>query len=107
MASQSSVETRLRERDETRKAAIEQKKAEREAGQRQEETADYYIQEFAKKKAAIVGLLESASDIPKDKLIAHFDHVSSELQTLQKFVSDSTLFLASYDLRSSQLVRSV
>ena len=104
MASQSSVESRLRERDESRKAAIEQKKAEREAGRRQEETSDYYMQEFARKKTAIVSLLDSAARVPKDQLIAHFDHVSSELQALQKFVSNSTLFLASYDLRGSQLV---
>ena len=53
MASQSRVETRLREREESRKAALEQKKAEREAGQRQEETADYYLHEFARKKTTI------------------------------------------------------
>ena len=104
MSSQSRVETRLREREETRKAALEQKKAEREAGQRQEETADYYLHEFAGKKAAIVDLLDSAGGLPKDELTAHFDRISAELQTLQKFVSDSTLFLTSYDLRSSQQV---
>ena len=104
MASQSSLESRLKERNESRKAALEQRRAEREAGQRHEETADYYIQEFARKKAAIVELLESAGTLPKDKLTAHFDHVSEELQSLKKFVSDSTVFLTSFDLKSSQQV---
>ena len=104
MASQSSLESRLRERNEIRKAAIEQRRAEREAGQRQEETADYYIQEFARKKAAIVELLESADTLPKGQLTVHFDHVSEELQNLKKFVSDSTVFLTSFDLKSSQRV---
>ena len=104
MASHSSLENRLRERNESRKAAIEQKRAEREAGQRQEETADYYLQEFARKKAAIVELLESAGSLPKDQLTAHFDHVSEELQSLKKFVSDSSVFLTSFDLKSSQRV---
>lgn len=104
MATQSSLESRLRERNESRKAALEQRRAEREAGQRHEETADYYIQEFARKKAAIVELLESAGTLPKDQLTAHFDHVSEELQSLKKFVSDSTVFLTSFDLKSSQQV---
>ena len=104
MASQSSVESRLRERDESRKAALEQRRAEREAGQRHEETADYYIQEYARKKAAIVDLLESASALRKEQLTAHFDRVSEELQSLKKFVSDSTVFLTSFDLKSSQQV---
>ena len=104
MASQSSLESRLRERNEIRKAAVEQRRAEREAGQRQEETADYYIQEFARKKAAIVELLESAGTLPKGQLTVHFDHVSEELQNLKKFVSDSTVFLTSFDLKSSQRV---
>lgn len=98
------METRLREREECRKAALEHKKAEREAGQRQEETADYYLHEFAGKKAAIVDLLDSAGGLPKDELTAHFDRISAELQILKKFVSDSTLFLTSYDLRNSQQV---
>lgn len=105
MTSQSRVEIRLREREESRKAAIEQKKAEREAGQRQEETSDFYLREFSRKKAAIVGLFDSASDLSKDQLTAHFNQISGELQTLQKFVSDSTLFLTSFDLRNSQQVR--
>ena len=104
MASQSSLESRLRERNESRKAAIEQKRAEREAGQRPEETADYYLQEFARKKASIGELLESASALPKDQLTAHFNDVSEELQCLKKFVSDSTVFLTSFDLKSSQRV---
>ena len=104
MASKSTVEDRLRERDESRKAAIEQKRVEREAGQRREETADHYLGEFAKKKAAIVDLLESASGLPKGELAARFDDISAELQALKKFVSDSTLFLTAFDLKISQEV---
>lgn len=104
MASHSSLESRLRERNESRKAALEQRRAEREAGQRQEETADYYIQEFARRKTVIIELLESAGALPKEQLTAHFDRVSEELQSLKKFVSDSTVFLTSFDLKSSQQV---
>ena len=101
---QPTVEDRLRERDESRKAAIEQKRVEREAGQRREETADYYLQDFAKKKEAIVDLIDSAGTLPKDEMAAHFDSISAELQALKKFVSDSTLFLTAFDLKNSQQV---
>ena len=54
---------------------------------------------------AIEALLSSTADQPQDGLSALFDKMASECQALQKFVSDSSLFLASYDLRNSQQVR--
>ena len=53
---------------------------------------------------AIEALLSSVSEQPQDGLSAHFDKMAAECQALLKFVSDSSLFLASYDLRSSQKV---
>ena len=38
------------------------------------------------------------------ELKKHFDTIASEVQSLQKFVSDSTLFLTAYDIRNSQQV---
>ena len=53
---------------------------------------------------AIEALLSSTAEQPQDGLSALFDKMASECQALQKFVSDSSLFLASYDLRNSQQV---
>ena len=53
---------------------------------------------------AIEKLLSAAWDVPKEQLPAHFDSLSVQCQALQKFVSDSTVFITSYELRSSQEV---
>ena len=47
----SSVEARLKEREEARRAAVQQRKAERAIGGRPEEAAGYFSQQFAAKKA--------------------------------------------------------
>jgi len=48
-----SVEARLKEREEARRAAAQQRKAERASGERPEEAAGYFSQQFAAKKAGI------------------------------------------------------
>ena len=47
----SSVEARLKEREEARRAAAERRRAERETDRRPEEAAGYFSQQFAAKKA--------------------------------------------------------
>ena len=54
--------------------------------------------------AAIEELLSGAEDVPQEQLPAHFDSLSTQCHALQKFLSDSTLFLTSYELRTSQQV---
>ena len=46
----------------------------------------------------------AAEDVAQCELKKHFDTIASEVQSLQKFVSDSTLFLTAYDIRNSQQV---
>ena len=47
----SSVEARLKEREEVRRAAAERRRAERESDRSPEEAAGYFSQQFAAKKA--------------------------------------------------------
>lgn len=47
----SNVEARLKQREEARRAAAQQRKAERASGERPEEAAGYFSQQFAAKKA--------------------------------------------------------
>ena len=46
----SSVEARLKEREEARRAAAERRRAERESDRRPEEAAGYFSQQFSAKK---------------------------------------------------------
>ena len=54
--------------------------------------------------AAIEELLCGAEDVPQEQLPTHFDSLSTQCHALQKFLSDSTLYLTSYELRTSQQV---
>ena len=53
---------------------------------------------------AIVDLLDQAADLDKKDLPPHFEKLSTELRSLQKYVSDSTVFLTSYDFKIAQKV---
>ena len=54
--------------------------------------------------SAIEELLSVAGGVGKDGLGKHFDSISSSCQELQKLISDSTVFLTPYDIRTSQQV---
>ena len=54
--------------------------------------------------AAIEGLLVTAKGIPPEHLPVHFDLISKECHTLQRLVSDATLYLTSFELKSAQEV---
>ena len=49
-------------------------------------------------------MLDSTSRISSDNLKDHFDNMTCSVQSLQKFLSDSALFLPSYSIRTSQQV---
>ena len=49
--------------------------------------------------------LSNSSNVKQEELQLFFDEVNVAIQQLQKLVTDSTMFLTSYDLRTSQHVR--
>ena len=49
--------------------------------------------------------LSNSSNVKQEELQLFFDEVNVVIQQLQKLVTDSTMFLTSYDLRTSQHVR--
>lgn len=121
------IPSRLKEREEARRATQEQRKAERKEGKRVEETSDHFNQELEAKKNSkniiiwcvvcggraftklnaflvIRSLLDDANTLPKGDLPSHFEKISSEAQLLQKYISDSTVFITAYDLKTAQQV---
>lgn len=99
---QADVYTRLRERQEARVSALEQKRSQEQGGKREEETSEFFIQQLEARKNAITSLLSEADSVAKAELPVHFEKISSECQNIQKLVSDSTVFLTSWDLKTSQ-----
>ena len=57
MSMASKVEIRLKERDEARKTALEQKRKERAEETKETETHDYFSSQFSKRKLELEGVL--------------------------------------------------
>lgn len=98
------VHQRLQQREDERLAIIEQKKLEKQATSLTSEQVPYFAQKFSEIKSDIEKKLQSTSDLEQRVLSEHFDNVADQLRKLQKFVSDSSMFLPSYDIRASQAV---
>lgn len=101
-----SVRERLERRNEERLAAIEKRKADRESNEQPTETTDYFETTFAKEKGAIEDLLSKRANLiePGNKMQAmeFFESLTDKCQKLQKFVSDSAMFLPSRQIKVSQ-----
>lgn len=63
---------------------------------------DHFIALFNKKKIDIENNLLKAEQMEKDKLAAHFDLISEDIQKMQKYLNDSTIFLPYYNIKVAQ-----
>ncbi|XP_078674488.1 tubulin-specific chaperone C-like [Branchiostoma floridae x Branchiostoma belcheri] len=93
---------KLQKREEELAEKREKRRLEKEKTSAEDETSDFFATTFRKEKAAIEKSLEDLDATPKDGLPDHFDNITSALQKLQKFVTDSTSFLPGYDVRQAQ-----
>ena len=113
------VTERLRLRDEARRTALDEQRLEKEKITVEEHTTTYYIEQFSKKRISIEGMcssfnihfnnalsdmLSGATEVPRDQLQQHFHQIACDVQALQKYLTDSTLFLTAYEVRTSQQV---
>lgn len=67
------------------------------------ESASIFLDDFNKAKREILvslNLLDTA--LSKNDLSTEFDKITKKIQSLQKYVSDSAMFLPSYDMRRAQ-----
>ncbi|ESO86141.1 hypothetical protein LOTGIDRAFT_179417 [Lottia gigantea] len=87
---------RLQKRDDKRKLNIENKKEDREAPIR--EKCEHFHDNLSKEIDEIERDVSRSSSLTKTELIDHFDGLTVRLQKAQKFLSEATLFLPSYDI---------
>jgi len=67
------------------------------------ESATIFLEDFNKAKREIILTLNSLDQSQsKADVATQFDQITKKIQTLQKYVSDSALFLPSYDMRRAQ-----
>ncbi|XP_014669483.1 PREDICTED: tubulin-specific chaperone C-like [Priapulus caudatus] len=98
---QKQITEKLYQRDTERLAEVDRKKSERLDHRSEKESASYFSATFANERAIIEKKLEDTNTVPNSQLIDHFDSLLLSWQNLQRFVSHSTLFLSSYEVRSS------
>ena len=98
------VAGKLQKRYDARVAEVQKRKEEREEATAEHENVDYFSENFSKAVDDMKKQLESTSEVPKKDLQHHFDALSVSLQKLQKFVTESTIFLPAYDIQKCQEV---
>lgn len=93
---------KLQERDEERLMEQSRRKEEAEKGISKTENTKYFLDTLKAGVLSIQNNLKVASAQPKDGLVVYFDNLSSKLFELQKFITDSAMFITSYDLNRRQ-----
>ncbi|XP_017773001.1 PREDICTED: tubulin-specific chaperone C [Nicrophorus vespilloides] len=79
------------------------KSKQNEKGSVENEKVDYFEKVVAEKKSEIKELIEQSSQIAqKDKLAEHFNKISNNILTLQKYIASNNLFLRTYDIKVYQ-----
>ena len=92
----------LLRRHEERLAKIEKQKEQRESAHVKQESADFFAKKFNGERSRIEGGLSSANTLARAELIDFFDELTDSAQKLQKYVTDMSQFLPSYDIRNAQ-----
>jgi len=95
---------RLNERSQVRGQEVEAaRKARSEAGQ---ETTEELVKQFYRDveimKEEIEHMLSESETMPKEDVTQHLDKIMLNIQKMQEYVTDSGIFLPSYDLKKSQ-----
>lgn len=96
------ISRKLQEREEERLKVASQRREESEKYSSENESTEFYKKTVDSGAQEIRDGLGAAGDQAQNTLAAFFDELSCKLSTLQKFVSDSTMFLTAFDLGQSQ-----
>ena len=92
----------LERRQEARILEKERKKQERAEQMRPEENPQLLFSRFNTEKTLIETMLCDLNSLERNTLRERLDDATRKLQQLQKFLSDSLMFLTSYDVESMQ-----
>ena len=93
------MEEKLHRREEERLANIQKRKDEKSAVTSAQENAKVFYDQFSTEKINIETELEQCDSLDKNKLVEKFDELTSKHQKLQRFFTESTMFLPSYDVQ--------
>ena len=108
MSTADAIYEKLQKRHQERLEAFEKRRQERRKNKDEDnETADAFLLSFNSEKKEIMKLFNNLDSVAKPDLPQQFDNLSQKTQLLQKYVSDSSMFLPSYDVRRAQEILNV
>ncbi|KAJ9594417.1 hypothetical protein L9F63_014142 [Diploptera punctata] len=98
------VTEKLLRREEERKQELERKRERKEQNTSSTEQVSYFVDTLSEKRYEIEDALNAAEfgKVDRNQLPSHFDKITKEIQSLQRFISASTLYLRVYDIRKAQ-----
>nr|XP_002125331.1 tubulin-specific chaperone C-like [Ciona intestinalis] len=98
------IQERLEDRNESRVLNLQQKHKEEESEKVTEEKSDFFTQNFEKEAALLEEMLLCNGIEKTDRLLVvdHFDAITASFSRLQKFFSDSIMFLPKYKSRKAK-----
>lgn len=98
------VRKRLAKRNDERLQTIHAKRLEDARKADPDESKDMFNSTFTREKDELEDLLKKSEQIGNDKnaIAKHFEQISTKCQHLQKYLADSSMFLPSYNIKTSQ-----
>jgi hypothetical protein len=97
----SQVTEKLQKRDEERLADLQKRKDEKDERTASNEKTDFFADNFTRAKIEVELGLANSKTTDKSKLPDHFDSLVMDVHKMQKFLSDSTMFLPAYVLQKA------
>lgn len=92
----------LHKRNEERLQDIEKEKEDKKLLNAENEKLDYFKNVYMERRNKIEIAIKHSFDKPKPELPNHFNAISKDILTLQKYVANSNLFLRGYDIKIFQ-----
>ena len=96
------VGEKLQKREDERLSHVQKQRDEKSETASEKENVKFFLENFAKEQSNIEMQLSDCDKVNKKQLIDKFDSISILHQKLQRFVTESTMFLPSYEIRTAQ-----
>lgn len=95
---------KMLKRDRERRQVIKENREKKEQNMVSTEQVSYFADTFTQKRHEIECAMNAADlgQVDKNQLPSHFDKISKDIQILERFTSDSTLYLQEHDICKSK-----
>ena len=93
---------KLQKREDERLEDVQRRKDESESSKAANESTDLFLKKFSQAKSQVEEMLEKSNGLSKTQLTPHFDEILVLITKMQKYMTDSMIFLTAFDGRKAQ-----